>query len=67
MPPSRVAAWGVCSLMLSAMCGPDLHLLRFFAWFYSNWFFYYAIPICNIIQIRIACQVHDLQKLSSHS
>lgn len=67
VPPSRVAAWGVCSLMLSSVRAPDLHLLRFFAWFYSNCFFYHAIPISNIIQIRIACQVHDLQKLSSLS
>lgn len=28
-----VAAWWVCSLMLSSARAPDLHLLRFFAWF----------------------------------
>ena len=60
-----VAAWWVCSLMLSSAHAPDLHLLRFFAWFYSNCFLYYTVPISNIIQIRIARQAHDLQKLFS--
>lgn len=33
-----VVAWWVCSLMLSSARAPDLHLLRFFAWFYIELF-----------------------------